>query len=203
MKRLIPVLMTMFTSLSLNAVESQQALNQLRQGNNRFVNAHPTSIFEGSTQGQSPFAVVLSCADSRVPPEIVFDQGIGSLFIVRVAGNVAAPALMDSIIFGVDALKASLIVVLGHQNCGAVNAVVTKSQAQFDLGSIFPLIEPSVEKSRGWQGNPLENAIKANVMEQVQFISMNSTINRLIQNGKVRIVGAYYHLENGEVEFLE
>ncbi len=182
--------------------KNRLALKKLQEGNRNFVRKHPSSVFEASTSSQAPFAVILSCADSRVPPELIFNQGIGDLFVVRVAGNIASPAIIDSIVFAAEALKSSLVVVLGHQNCGAVKAVLNLNPGTFGLSNIVPYIQGAVERSVNMAGDPLVNAIKENILEQVHFLKLQPTLSRLVQSGRLSIVGAYYHLERGEVEFL-
>lgn len=183
--------------------DSQQALQQLKEGNQKFIQVHPGEAFTKTVQSQHPFAAILCCADSRVPPELIFQKGIGELFVVRVAGNVAAPAAKDSLVFAADALKVPLIVVLGHQNCGAVDAVLNQTLGALDLSNLVPYIQVGVIKAENMKGVPLVNAIKENVLAQVQYLKLNPILRKYIQAGKLKIVGAYYHLESGQVEFLE
>jgi carbonic anhydrase len=149
---------------------------------------------------QKPFAVIVGCSDSRVSPEILFDQGVGDLFVVRVAGNVVGPLEMDSIDYSVAVLKSSVVLVLGHQSCGAVTAVVNGQTA--DIQEVAKLIEPAVASVRGKPGDPVENAIKANVKRTVEQLKTSKIFAPLIQEQKLKIVGGYYHLENGIVELI-
>jgi carbonic anhydrase len=181
----------------------QAALERLLSGNKRYAQdklLHPNRDQvrrEALTSQQSPFAIILGCSDSRVSPEIVFDQGIGDLFVVRVAGNVVGPIELDSIEYSVEYLNSSLI-VLGHENCGAVNAVLSGKTK--DIEAIAIQIEPAVEKSRGLPGNALENAVKANVKLVVDQIKKSETIARFIAEKKIGVVGGYYKLASGEIE---
>lgn len=202
MKRILFLILSLFSLIRGEAIERRQALERLQEGNKQFILKQPRSTLENNVASQTPFAVILSCADSRVPPEILFNQSIGDLFVVRVAGNVAVPAIRDSIVYAADALQAPLIVVLGHQNCGAVKAVLTTNSRTSDLESIVPYIRSGVNLCMQQPGDPLVNAIKANVLEQVRFLKLNPILSHLIQEEKLSIVGAYYHLETGEVEFL-
>lgn len=180
------------------------SLERLLSGNQRYAQdrlLHPNRDKirrEAVTSQQSPFAIILGCSDSRVSPEIVFDQGIGDLFVVRVAGNVVGPIELDSIEFSVEYLNSSLIFVLGHENCGAVNAVLSGNTK--DIEAIAIQIEPAVEKSRGLSGNSLENAVKTNVKLVVEQIKNSETIARFIEEKKLDVVGGYYKLASGEIE---
>jgi carbonic anhydrase len=179
-----------------------EALKRLTEGNERYAKDEPQQADhsadrrEALLQGQAPFAIVVSCSDSRVPPEIIFDQGVGNLFIVRVAGNVVGPIELDSIDYGVKVLNSSLVLVLGHESCGAVQAVLEKNTA--DIEHVAALIQPAVKKK-----TDLEQAIKANVQSIVANLKKKPLIKGLIEDKKLDCVGAYYHLESGEVEILK
>ncbi|HAB99044.1 MAG TPA: carbonic anhydrase [Parachlamydiales bacterium] len=147
-------------------------------------------------QGQAPFATIVSCSDSRVPPEIIFDQGTGNLFIVRVAGNVAGPIELDSIDYSAKVLGSSLILVMGHESCGAVKAVVEKSTQGIE--NVAALIQPAVKKTTN-----LEMAIKANVKYVVAQLKKTPILKQLIAEKKLGCVGAYYKIETGSVEILK
>src|SRR4051812_47885432 len=156
------------------------ALKQLVEGNNRCKQEmlmHPNRSKEAricSANGQNPFAVILGCSDSRVSPEIIFDQGIGDLFVVRVAGNVAGPVELDSIEYSAIYLKSSIIMVLGHQNCGAIQAVIN-GQTQ-DIESVASLIAPSLELARTRQGSLIENTVKDNVLYVVSELKKSPAL---------------------------
>jgi len=178
------------------------ALKKLVQGNLRYAADqsecanHSSDRRDELLKSQNPFAVILGCADSRVPPEIIFDQGLGDLFIVRVAGNVLGVTELDSIDFAAKYLGSSLIVVLGHGSCGAVSAVMQGNTA--DISNIAALIKPAIKGS-----HTLEEAIKANVRWTVNSLKKNPLLSRLIAEKKINCVGAYYHLGSGQVEFLD
>lgn len=195
-------------TLQAGEVNPESALQRLIEGNERYVNdklLHPDRTRfrrESLTLSQEPFATIVGCSDSRVSPEIVFDQGIGDLFVVRVAGNVVGPIELDSVDFSAQVLGSSIILVLGHENCGAVKAVLD-GQAQ-GIPAVAELIEPAVIKAKNIQGgNPLENAVKTNVRQVVQHLQNSSIIKQFIQDKKITVVGGYYNLGSGKVEFLK
>lgn len=181
-------------------MDPKDAFKKLTEGNNRFVNEellHPRrdkEMRESLVEGQSPVAIVLSCADSRVSPEILFDQGIGDLFIIRVAGNVLGTMGLESIKYALLALNTPLVVVLGHENCGAVNAVVT------DHTNVIPDIAKQIEKHCTTED--LEQCIKQNVLGVVEDIKKDPEINELLESSKIAVVGGYYELTTGRVSFL-
>ncbi len=186
------------------------ALQQLLDGNARFVSGkleHPQRSPERISElaaGQHPTAVVLSCSDSRVPPEIVFDSGLGELFVVRVAGNTADNAGVGSIEYGVEHLGARLIVVLGHSKCGAVKAAVdtveTSSEPAGHLPAVIDPIKPAVEKVLPQGGDVLDNAVHENVAEVVEHLKTSEPVlANEVHEGHVKIVGAYYDLSTGKV----
>jgi carbonic anhydrase len=157
------------------------------------------------TKSQHPFAIVLSCSDSRVPPEIVFDEGLGDLFIVRVAGNVLNDEGLGSIEYGVDILRARLIVVLGHQSCGAVDAamktVAAKGKAPGHIQSLVTAIAPVVDST---PKGDLETTIKANVKHVVDALRSSTPILKArVDSGDVQVIGGYYSLDTGAVTFLD
>src|SRR5262249_28976095 len=138
-------------------------------------------------EGQNPFAAILGCSDARVSPEIIFDQGIGDLFIVRVAGNVVGSLELDSIEYSAIYLKSALILVLGHQNCGAVQAVINGQTK--DIESVAALITPALTLARSQKGSLLENTIKDNVIYSVDALKKSPALAALIQQGKLAVVG--------------
>lgn len=184
----------------------QIALKRLMEGNKRYRQdklTHPHCTKESrqaTAKDQRPFAIVLGCSDSRASPEIVFDEGIGDIFVVRVAGNVVGPIEMNSIEFSVDNLQPSLIFIMGHENCGAVDAVL--KQKTHDMGAVADLIRPAVAASAHLPGNPIENAVKTNVRMIVYTLKKTAFISKLIEENKIDVVGGYYHLASGEVEVL-
>ena len=185
---------------------SQTSLQRLMEGNKRFVkgeSTHPNRAEERrleTAQQQEPFAIIVGCSDSRVSPEILFDVGIGDLFVVRVAGNVVGPIELDSIEFSALYLHSSLIFVKGHENCGAVTAVLEGKTK--DIEAVASLIEPAVKQSKSKKGNRLENAIKDNVMNVVAQLKKTPALQKLIKDKKIEVAGGYYHFRTGEVELL-
>lgn len=186
------------------------ALKKLMGGNRRFVEGkslrpRQDSVALHSTEnGQKPFAVIVGCSDSRVPNEIIFDQGVGDLFIVRTAGQVMAEASYGSIEFAHLALGSKLIVVLGHQKCGAVDAAIQRpDNPPGHIVTLINAIKPAAEKSKFMAGDRLDNAIRQNVIEQVaELRGLESVLSKRYQNGEILIVGAVYNLSTGKVEFL-
>lgn len=183
------------------AMKPAEALKLLIEGNKRYVEdqlTHPNHTSDRRdevTEGQSPFAIIMGCSDSRVPPEIIFDQGIGDLFIVRVAGNVVGPVELGSIEYSAKYLGSSLILVMGHESCGAVTAVF-KGKTE-DIEDVANLIKPAIK-----QAKDVEAAIKDNVRWIVGQLKKNSLIKSLIASGKIDVVGSYYHLGTGKVEVI-
>ncbi len=156
-------------------------------------------------KSQHPFAIILSCSDSRVPPEIVFDEGLGDLFIIRVAGNVLNDEGLGSIEYGVDVLGARLIVVLGHQSCGAVDAamktVAAKGKAPGHIQSLVTAIKPVVDST---PKGDLDTTIKANVKHVVDALRSSTPILKArVDSGDVQVIGGYYGLDTGAVTFLD
>lgn len=184
------------------AITPQESLQRLIEGNLRYTSDQLTHPNLSSTRrdeikaGQAPFATILGCSDSRVAPEIIFDQGLGDLFIVRVAGNVVGPIETDSIEYSVKYLGSSLILVMGHQSCGAVDAVVQGKTA--DIEDVANLIKPAIRGTKD-----LEAAIKANVRWVVSQIKQAPFLKKMIDQKKLDCVGAYYQLGTGKVEILK
>jgi carbonic anhydrase len=190
-------------------VSADSALAELKAGNahhvaHRYTHPHQTSERQRElASGQHPHTQVLSCSDSRVPPEVVFDQGLGDLFVVRVAGNVASDSELGSLEYGALHLHVPLLVVLGHQHCGAVTAAVEGGEAEGHIGSLVTLIRPAVEATKGMPGDPVDNAVKANVEMTVKKLRSSPIFSELIAGGKLKIVGAVYSLDTGKVTWLE
>ena len=182
----------------------KQALQKLLDGNKRYVNdqlEHPNRSEERRSEtalGQKPFAVILGCSDSRVSPEILFDQGIGDLFIVRVAGNVLGPVELDSIEYSAIYLGSSVIMVLGHENCGAIQAVMQGKTKEIE--ALSSLILPAIDHGKNYKNFTLEEAIKRNVEYVTQELKKSPPLNDLIKNKKLMVVGAYYDFLSGRVE---
>lgn len=193
---------------SRNDITPEQALQKLIDGNRRFVEQkrkNPNQEFARLTevaQNQNPFAAILGCADSRVTPEIIFDQGIGDLFVVRVAGNISSTEDIASEEFGTLVLGAKVLMVLGHERCGAVKAAVTGGDFPGVIGSLVYAIKPAVDASEGKPGDRLENAIKTNVLLQTKRLQTSPVIFKLVQQGKLKVVGGYYDLDTGAVSLI-
>ncbi|GAB1540544.1 carbonic anhydrase [Scytonema sp. NUACC21] len=190
-------------------VNPQAALARLIEGNNRFVegkrlNPNQSKLrLQETAVAQYPFAAILGCADSRVPAEIVFDQGLGDLFVVRVAGNVASQTAIGSLEFATTVLGAQLIVVLGHARCGAVVAATKGQPLPGRIGVFVEEIKPAVERVRNKTGELEENAIIANSQYQAERLAESSTILRgLIKEGKLNIAAGRYDLASGKVTLL-
>lgn len=191
------------------------AILLLKDGNQRFTKDEPVHFQQDSfrraetaLKGQNPFAVVLTCSDSRVPPELIFDQGLGCLFVIRVAGNVARTDEIASIEYAVEHLGTRLVVVLGHTGCGAVSAVVEETHLSPNLAALTEPIEPAVARARaenpGLHGRMLiEATVRTNVEQAMSDLVRNSRVISLaVSVGRAQIQGAVYHLDTGEVEFL-
>lgn len=187
------------------------AVARLKEGNARFVSGRmvrpdqsPATRMRLST-GQRPFAVVVSCSDSRLPPEVIFDQGLGDLFVVRVAGNIVDQAGLGSIEYAIEHLDTPLIVVLGHEKCGAVSATLDALQPPFErphgaLNSLVETITPAVEVALKQSGDLLQNAIMANVANSRELINADPELKGYLDRGAVKIVGGYYSLTDGTVQ---
>ncbi|HUO07632.1 MAG TPA: carbonic anhydrase [Phycisphaerae bacterium] len=184
-------------------------LDVLMAGNQRFVSGHPmnvqnTSEREQLAAGQHPIAIIVGCSDSRVPPEVVFDQGLGQLFVVRVAGEVVDDHALGSIEYAAEHLHSHLIVVLGHDKCGAVQAAVAGGEAPGHIRSIVEAIQPAVEEAKKEPGDDLlDKAIDANVLNVTDRIKHSQPIlAHMVETGEVQVVAARYKLATGEVQLL-
>jgi len=190
---------------------SVEALELLKEGNLRFVAGTPRREVSGPQVaelklGQSPFAIVLGCSDSRVPIETVFDQEPGKLFVVRVAGNFLNNDNLGTIEYGVDVLKAKLIVVLGHTHCGAITAALSYVRdgigQRGHIQGIVDAVAPAVQATRGFPGDWLENAIVQNVAFNVKAVTAASRIvAEPAETGEVRVIGGIYNVSTGCVAF--
>lgn len=192
---------------------AEESLARLFEGNQRFVkggSVHPDATVErrnSLASGQKPFAAVLACSDSRVPPELLFDQGLGAIFTVRVAGNVAGPSEQGSIEYAAEHLGTPLIMVLGHTGCGAVKGASAGGQVEGQLASVLKCIEPAVKnvKGRGVKGGELVPAVvEENVrLNAMTLLRKNAVIRRLAGEGRVKVAAAVYDLATGEVRLLD
>lgn len=202
-------------------IDAVTALKRLQEGNQRFVNGLRSietmmthTKRDELTEGQEPFAIILGCSDSRVPAEIVFDQGLGDLFVIRVAGNIVAPSQIGSVEFAASQFNTRLVVVLGHSNCGAVCATVEElkrpnAEQSQNIKSIVDRIRPSVEPFKAtelWDDEEalIEQAVRANVRASANQLRHGSNIlENLSESHDLLIVGAEYSLKTGEVNFFE
>jgi carbonic anhydrase len=202
-------------------ISAQQALERLQEGNARFVSSERNSDALTSERrrrkvavAQEPFAIILGCSDSRVPAEIVFDQGLGDLFVIRVAGNIVAPSQVGSVEFAAAQFSTRLVVVLGHSNCGAITATIEelgrrREEQSRNLRSIVDRIRPSVaalmaEGQHQDHDELVHRAVRANIMMSVNQLRHGSDIlEQLIENDGLQVVGAEYSLETGVVDFFE
>jgi len=201
---------------SIRPQNADEALKALMEGNKRFVNSLKKGPGRSSKRrkelaaGQNPFVSILACADSRVAPEIIFDQGLGDLFVVSVAGNIVNLTnygIQGSLEYGALVLGTPLIMVLGHSECGAVAAAIESLQkdTQFpgSINDIAQSIEPAVEKAKAEKGNLLLNSIISNVQMGVNKLNNSDpVISDLVKKGKVKVVGANYDLKTGEVKLI-
>ncbi len=196
-----------------NEITGEQAMQKLLEGNARFVSGNAThndqNVVERRSElisGQHPFAVVVGCSDSRVPPEAVFDQGLGDIFVIRTAGQVLDNASLASIEYAVEHLGVPLVVVLGHDSCGAVTAAVNGGEVPGHLNSLVEFIQPAVDEAKemGDENELLNNSIDNNIMNIVKDLETSEPIlSETVQEGELMIVGARYHLDTGEVSLVE
>ncbi|HMG70606.1 MAG TPA: carbonic anhydrase [Gemmatimonadaceae bacterium] len=202
-------------------IPAREALARLREGNLRFAaNVRGSDAFVSHTRrvelasGQQPFAIILGCSDSRVPAEIVFDQGLGDLFVIRVAGNIVAPSQVGSVEFSAERYSTRLVVVLGHSQCGAILATLEELRApnanqSHNLRSIVDRLRPSVEtllhtELRNDEVALVKEAVRANIRASVDHLRHGSQVlEELIQKDGLLVVGAEYSLESGVVEFFD
>lgn len=195
-------------AVAQNDMSPEQALQSLMDGNQRFVKGKRENPRQNMSRlaevakAQKPFASILSCADSRVPSEIIFDQGFGDLFVCRVAGNIATTEEIGSLEFGSLVLGTKVIMVLGHERCGAVDATIKGAQVPGQIASLIDAIKPAVKKSANQAGDKLENAIKSNVLYQIEKLKSSPVISQLIKEEKLKVVGGYYDLDTGAVTMV-
>jgi carbonic anhydrase len=209
-----PLRENVLTAEEQQALTPDAVIQNLKEGNQRYVSNtltaenHPSMVHNAS-KGQYPEAVILSCIDSRVPVEDIFDKGIGDIFVGRVAGNFANEDLLGSMEYGCKVAGAKLILVLGHESCGAVKAAIDK----VELGNITAMlskIKPAVDKSQDFAGEKttknhdfVDYVTKNNILHTIETIKLKSAIlKEMAEKGEIKIVGAYYNLETGEVTFI-
>lgn len=191
------------------SVSTEAALARLTEGNQRFIAGaltHPAQSAQRRTeiaQGQHPFAVVLTCADSRLSPEIIFDQGLGDLFVVRNAGNLLDDHVIGSIEYAVEHLHATLVVVLGHTKCGAVSAAVAGGEAPGKIKSIVASLSPAVGLARKKPGDAVDNAVRISAKLSAAALAQTEPIvGEFVKAGKIKVLAARYDITSGQVEFL-
>ena len=191
----------------INIDSPDAALAALLEGNRRFISGQMNScsvpigpLLEETVNEQQPFAAVLSCADSRVPVETIFDQELGRIFVARVAGNIATPEMIASLEYGVAVLGTKLIMVIGHSSCGAVKAAMLNKDAPGQITSLYEYIRPAIHAG----GHNLSASIHDNAKIQAKLLAKASPVlSQAISEGKLRIVPAYYRLATGEVTVLK
>jgi len=192
-------------------VTPDQAMKRLREGNERFVEQKANKEHQDAARrdevakGQHPFAIVLGCADSRVPPEVVFDQGLGDLFVIRVAGEVAPAEVIGSIEYAVDHLGCRTIVVLGHSKCGAVDAALSANgkPPEGNIGELLKDIVPAVEQVDRKAPDALDAAVRANAKAVAKtLVERSKMLDEMSKKGELLITPARYDLESGKVEYL-
>lgn len=192
-------------------LSAEDAIIKLEQGNKRFTELklkHPDSDKKrrkAMLKGQHPFVVILSCSDSRVPPELIFDQGLGDIFEIRNAGNVLDEHVIGSIEYAVMHCGVKLIVIMGHQDCGAIAATLSgKSETKY-IKSLEDSIQPAITdcKNKGIEINS-DNVVKAHVMQDIEeLMSQDTELVKFMKDNNVKLIGAYYHLDSGKVDFLK
>jgi carbonic anhydrase len=194
------------TAMAQDVSTPDAALAELMAGNKRSLSGRLTAhdddlniLKQHTAEGQKPFAGVLSCADSRVPVELVFDQSIGHIFVTRVAGNLLTPEIIGSLEYGAVVLGTKVIMVLGHANCGAVKAAIQGKPVPGQISSLFPHLQPAVDQA----GPDLEATIKANAKIQATLLRESSTvISGMLKDGTVKVVAGYYDLASGAVTMV-
>lgn len=185
------------------------ALKLLLEGNQRFIEGkleHPNQSVERRDEvakGQHPFAAVLACSDSRTAPEIIFDRGLGDLFVARVAGNVADQVVIESLDYSVKHLGVRLVMILGHNRCGAVTAAVAGHEEEGDVGPMLTELRPAVEAAKGMPGDTVENAVRENVKLVMRKLATSEELSSMVKSGELKIVGGVYDLGTGKIDMVE
>jgi carbonic anhydrase len=192
-------------------VQTDEALSRLLDGNRRFVAGNLKQLMGPAlvrrryalAREQTPFAVIVGCSDSRVPPELIFDVTLGEIFVIRTAGEVVDSVALGSIEYAIEHLGTRLIVVLGHQRCGAVSAAVSGVTEAGDIPIVLNAILPAVEATKDHAGDPIDNAVRADAREIARRLQITGAIiPPRVQSGEVKVVAAYYSLDSGQVELL-
>jgi carbonic anhydrase len=209
----VPPTLTIVTETPRRPIDNpDMALQELQEGNQRFVNGQMQH--RGQTpqrrhqlaQFQQPFAVILACSDSRVPAEVVFDQGLGDLFVIRVAGNIVDAAVLGSIEYAVDHLATPLVVVMGHQSCGAVSATLESLQhhttPHSNIAALVSAITPAVAVAEQRRGDLLDNTIRANAEQSRDAIVNAPEVKGALDSGALKVVSTYYDLDAGTATII-
>ncbi len=190
-------------------VTAEVALNELKKGNERHVDSdynhdhHSRRRLEEVAKAQAPHAIILTCSDSSVPPELVFDKGLGDLFVIRVAGNVAGNSELASIEYAAEHLNVPLVIVMGHKRCGAVSAAVAGGDPGGHITALVKQMEPAVKRARNLSGDLVDNAVHTNVDQVVRDLRNSAPILRqLVEAGRLKVLGAYYDLDSGKLEWM-
>lgn len=215
LKSMVISLITLFLAGNITfanetkGIDAKEALQKLMDGNKNFVSLksqHPNQDVERRlelTKGQNPFAVILGCSDSRIPPEIIFDQGFGDLFVIRVAGNIIDDNILGSVEYAVEHLGVQLVMVLGHEKCGAVSATVKGGTDHSHIGCLLKEIQPAVDKAKTRKGDLIDNSIRNNVQLVVNNLKKSEPVlAEFVHEKKLIIVGAYYDLDTGKVDII-
>ena len=187
----------------------EEAMQRLLEGHWRYMHQTPKLRVisevdrELALSGQYPFAAIVGCADSRVAPELIFDQGQGDLFVVRIAGNVVGSDVIASVEYALKVLGVRLIVILGHEKCGAVAAAASQIEAGGAIGLLLKQIKPAIEKAKDQPGVFIDNAINANIVNSAEtLLNQSETVKTMVDSGDVRVVGSLYSLGTGDVSVV-
>ena len=211
LKKSVLIILSLLISISSFAGTTAKPIEQekmLFNGNTAYLEKSNADARKELAKGQKPYAIVVACSDSRVSPEIIFNESLGKIFVVRTAGNVVDPVAIGSIEYAVEHLKTPLIVVLGHQSCGAVKAAIeSKGHAEGNIGEIIKKINPAVKSAKA-VAKPGENIEYKTTTQNVKNVIKNMTakskiISEELKHGKVQIIGAYYSIETGKVEKID
>ncbi|MBJ6751554.1 carbonic anhydrase [Geomonas anaerohicana] len=205
-----------FASGEVSGITADQALQKLMDGNTRYVDSKLSALAlcDATARGklaksQHPYAIILSCSDSRVPPEIIFDQALGEVFVVRVAGNVADPLVLGSVEYAAEHLGSPLIMVLGHERCGAVTATVAGGKPEGNIGAIVKEIAPAAKKAKATcKGKAKEEIVECAVEINAKAVAAelpkrSKILAKELKEGKIKIVAAKYDLDDGKVTLLK
>ncbi|MEG4088419.1 carbonic anhydrase [Microcoleus sp. Pol12B4] len=194
---------------AISDITPNSALKKLMEGNQRYIEQKRTFPDQARSrvvevaQGQHPFATILACSDSRVAPEIIFDQGLGDLFDIRVAGNFLDDVVLGNIEYAALELGVPLLVILGHERCGAVKAALDGKAVPGHISTLVAAIKPAIDSTKGQTGDAWDNAVRANVKRNVNNLQSSSPIlAEAVKAGKLKVVGGRYDLDSGKVEII-